>query len=153
MPQLFDPDMWERGYKTGDPLRPIGNTTTIGGDLVRKWSYDVIDGTLDPVWPPRRHTVRMGPDGVERTIRIIYDHDSHSIITRTVADCNSDVASNSFDLQRQAFLAVGENDPELRWMPDGGRYVQGKTEIALFPPSERDLLIKRAEASTPQSEV
>jgi len=153
MPQLFDPGKWERNYKIADPLRPIGNTTTLCGDLVPKWCYDVIDGTLEPVWPPRRHTVMTGPDGVERTIRIIYDPDTHSIITRTVADCNGGAASNSFELQRQAFLAVGENDPELRWMPDGGRYVQCKTEIALIPPSERHLLIGRDGASKPQTEL
>jgi hypothetical protein len=32
---LFDPGKWERCYKIADPLRPIGNTTTLGGDLIR----------------------------------------------------------------------------------------------------------------------
>ena len=95
----------------------------------------------------------MGEDGVERTIRIIYDPDTHSVITRTVADRKGDAAGNSLDLQRQAFLAVGKNDPTLRWMPDGGRYVQGKTEIAFIPPSERDRLVRRDQALTPKTRL
>jgi len=76
MPRLFDPGKWERCYKNGDPLGPIGTTTTLGGDLVRKWSYDVINRDLEPVWPGQHHTLRLGADDVERTIRIIYGPDT-----------------------------------------------------------------------------
>jgi hypothetical protein len=88
----------------------------------------------------------MGPDGIERTIRVIYDPDTQSIITRTITTPQGDVASNSFDLQRQAFLAVSSNDPALRWLPDGDQFVVGKAENAHIPAHCRDRLVTRNQA-------
>jgi hypothetical protein len=151
--QLLDPGKWGRCYKIADPLRPIGHTTTLCGHLVRKWCYDAISRELEPVWPPRHHEIKMGDNGIERTIRIIYDPDTHSIITRTVADSDGNVARNSLTLQRRAFLAVSKYDPKLRWMPDGGRFVQGNPEIACIPRSQRRRLIKREAALKPKAEI
>src|SRR5437667_5453310 len=75
-----------RNYKIGDPYRPIGTTVTLGDQPVWKWEYDKYAGELTPVWPSQRHRVQLGPDEVERTVRIVYDPEHHAIITRTVAD-------------------------------------------------------------------
>ncbi len=142
---LIDPEKW-RSYKIGDPTKPIGTTVTLSGDLVRKWVWYCGANELEPIWPSQHHKVSLNKRGWEGAVRIIYDPDTHSIITRTIRTPQGDVAPNSLDLQRQAFLALSQNDPTLRWMPDGGQYVVGRTEIAHIPPEVRNSLLTREQA-------
>jgi hypothetical protein len=134
-------------YKINDPAKPVGTTVTLGDDLVRKWVWYRDANELEPIWPSQHHKVSLNRRGWEGGVRIIYDPDTHSIITRTITTPQGDVAPNSLDLQREAFLAVSQNDRTLHWMPDGSQYIVGKTEIAHIPAEVRSSLVTREQAS------
>ena len=79
----------------------------------------------------------------ECSVRIIYDPVTHAILTRTVESSAGGSLRGSFELQKQAFLSVSRDDADLRWMPDGDRYVVRGPETAHIPPRDQHLLRTR----------
>ena len=109
-----------RSYRVGDPSRPIGSTTTVGGELVYKWAYNTVTKELRAVWPSQHHKTVIGLEEWECSVRIIHDPVTHAILTRTVESSAGGSSPDSFGLQKQAFLAVSRRRrPALdaRWRP------------------------------------